>query len=197
MNTNEAQDFEILSKIIRQRRSIFPVQYSDEPISQDFIDQMLELSNWAPTHRRTEPWRYVVISGEARSRLGSFLSLKYEEITPTEKYSPLKQAKIHKKCMQSQYVILICMQRDVMERVPEWEEIASVAMSVQNMWLACSSKGVGCYWSSPGMIQYMDEFLPLNQGEKCLGLFYIGSTSIDWPAGMREAMVDKVRYVTI
>ena len=189
-------EFELLSKLIRKRRSVFPVQFSDEPIPQDFIDQMLELGNWAPTHRRTEPWRYVVLSGNAKKRLGEFLANKYESITPADSFNPSKKIKTLKKCLQSQYIVLICMQRDELARVPEWEEIAAVAMSVQNMWLACTARGIGSYWSSPKTIEYIDEFISLNIGERCLGLFYLGMPDGDLSTGQRESMADKIRYVT-
>ncbi len=192
----EKSEFEILSHIIRSRRAIFPVQYDKKEISQDFIDQLLELANWAPTHRRTEPWRYVVVSGEARTRLGDFLAEKYREVTAEEKYSTHKFKKIKDKCEQSQYVLLVCMQRDKEERVPEWEEIAALAMSVHNMWLGCASQGVGCYWSTPALLSHVDDFVQLNDGERCMGLFYIGSFSKSWPVGERKPMVDKVRYLT-
>ena len=189
-------DFEVLSDIIRRRRAIFPVQYDDTPIDQDFIDQLLELANWAPTHRRTEPWRFVVVSGEAKTRLGEFMAKIYQETTAADKFNALKQSKILKKCKQSQYIILINIQRDLKERLPEWEETAAVAMSVQNMWLACASRGVGCYWSTPGLIEHMGNFHNQKEGESCLGLFYIGGFTGDWPAGEREPMVDKVTYLT-
>ena len=46
--------------IIKKRRSVFPAQYSDEPIAQADIEKVLEAANWAPTHRYTEPWRFKV-----------------------------------------------------------------------------------------------------------------------------------------
>ena len=54
------------------------------------------------------------------------------------------------------------------------EEIAAVAMSVQNMWLTCSANNIGCYWSSPKIISELNMFLKLKENQKCLGLFYIG-----------------------
>ena len=50
---------------IQNRRSIFPKQMSGEQVPQEVIDKMLELANWAPTHRHTEPWRFKVYSGDA------------------------------------------------------------------------------------------------------------------------------------
>ena len=66
------------------------------------------------------------------------------------------------------------MQRDPIESIPVWEEIAAVSMSVQNMWLMASNLKIGGYWSSPKLIDFINEFTPLNQGETCLGIFYMG-----------------------
>ena len=59
--------------------------------------------------------------------------------------------------------------------LPEWEEIAATAMAVQNMYLTASVNSVGCYWSTPGMIRHLDEFLGLEENQKCYGLFYLGN----------------------
>ena len=192
----DGNDFEVISRIIRSRRAIYPVQYANEDIHHDFIDQLLELANWAPTHRRTEPWRYIVLSGAAKQRLGEFLADRYEKRTTPDSFKPSKKEKIIEKCDKSQYIMLIILRRDPAERVPEWEEIAALAMSVQNMWLACSAEGVGCYWSTPATKDDVHEFVTLQPGEQCMGFFYIGSFDGDWPEGHRTPMVDKVRYLT-
>jgi nitroreductase len=57
--------------------------------------------------------------------------------------------------------------------VPEWEEIAATAMAVQNMYLTCTANNVGCYWSSPGMINYLGEFLNLKKTKNAM-VFYLG-----------------------
>ena len=58
--------------------------------------------------------------------------------------------------------------------LPEWEEIAATAMAVQNMYLTATAYEVGCYWSTPGMINHLREFLQLEENQKCIGLFYLG-----------------------
>ena len=35
------------------------------------LEQMLEAANWAPTHGRTEPWRFVVLSPDALQEMFS------------------------------------------------------------------------------------------------------------------------------
>lgn len=158
--------------LIQKRRSVFPSTYIDKPIAKSDIEKILEAANWAPNHKKTEPWRFKVLQGGSQERLGKFLSEKYLEVV--EKPKQIKTRKLLENPGKAGALIAICMQRDPNESLPEWEEIAATAMAVQNMWLCCTELGIGSYWSSPGLIKYMDEFFDLNEGEKCLGFFYMG-----------------------
>ncbi|MCX2762665.1 nitroreductase family protein [Aquimarina muelleri] len=187
---------EDINEIIKNRRSVFPAQYNDKPVSDAFIKLVLENANQAPTHRLTQPWRFKVLQGDAKDRLGVFLSNTYTDITSNQDFSPFKFNKIIKNCKSSSVIIAICMQRDLKERVPEWEEIASTAMAVQNMWLTCSANGIGCYWSSPKLIEYMDGFFDFEEGERCLGFFYLGNHDKDIElVSKREPIESKVDWL--
>ncbi len=185
-----------INDVIRNRRSIFPAQYNDKPVSNEFIKMLLENANWAPTHRLTQPWRFKVLQGDAKGRLGTFLSDTYTDITADDDFSPFKHKKIINNCKSSSAIIVICMQRDPKERIPEWEEISSTAMAVHNMWLTCSANKIGCYWSSPKLIGYMDDFLDLEDGERCLGFFYIGNYDQEEDlTSKRDAIESKVKWL--
>ena len=51
---------------IRTRRSFSLKELSPEPINLELIAAVLEAANWAPSHGKTEPWRFVVYRGDAR-----------------------------------------------------------------------------------------------------------------------------------
>ncbi|WP_291870761.1 nitroreductase [Maribacter sp.] len=179
--------------IIKKRRSIFPVQYNDTPIAKADIQKILDAANWAPSHKKTEPWRFKVLQGDKKVELGEFLSNTYIDIT--EKPKQVKSKKLIENPKKAAAIIAICMQRDPLESVPEWEEVAAVAMAVQNMWLCATEMGIGSYWSSPGLIKYMDEFFDLNEGEKCLGFFYMGYFDGEHPEAIRKPIQDKVEWL--
>lgn len=182
-----------LEDIIVKRRSISPLMFTNKTLSKDTIKRLLEAANWAPTHRKTEPWRFKVLTGKSKDELGVFLASKYK-LTAT-KYSEFKFNKIKEKPEKSAVVIAICMQRDVKEQLPEWEEIAATAMAVQNLWLTATSLGLGGYWSSPELIKYMDEFFTLNQGERCLGFFYLGYPEGPRPERTPNPIEEKVEWL--
>lgn len=186
-----------ISDLIRRRRAIFPKTYiPGKPIERAIIEQLLENANWAPTHRLTEPWRFRVFhSEESRRHLGTYLSEFYQKNTPPEQFSEEKMKKNGENPLLSGAVIAIVMQRDPEERIPEFEEIAAVAMAVQNMWLTCATLGLGCYWSTPRAALEATEFLKLQPGERCLGLFYLGWHEMPELAGKRKPVAEKAVWL--
>jgi len=170
--------------------------YTDTPIERSIIEEMLENANWAPTHKKTEPWRFKVLRGQALEQLAEFLSSTYQRITPAEKFQQQKYEKLGRIPLQADSVIIICMQRDLKESLPEWEEVAAVAMAVQNLWLTATAYGLGGYWSSPGVLtQHFGEFMDLAEGERCLGAFYLAHHRAPDIPRQRGAITEKVVWV--
>jgi len=173
---------------IQSRRAVFPAQYNNQIISKEEIETVLEAAHWAPTHKRTEPWRFKVLQGESQKQLGRFLAEKYKETV--ENFSEFKYNKLQNNPVKAGCIIAICMQRDPNESIPEWEEIAATAMAVQNMWLTAHEMKIGAYWSSPRLIKYMDSFFDLIEGERCLGFFYLGKYDGELPLGERKSKIE-------
>ena len=52
-------------ELLLNRRSIYPRQFNGKPIPKSVLETALEAANWAPTHKRTQPWRFIVHSGKS------------------------------------------------------------------------------------------------------------------------------------
>ena len=188
-------DIKELNELIKSRRSVFPDQYLEKEISDETIMQVLENANWAPNHRKTEPWRFKIFKGEGLQTLSNYLGTQYKERFVGEKFSALKYKKTIKKPLKCAAIIGICMQRDPKESIPEWEEIAAVACAVQNMWLSCTALGIGAYWSSPALIIGKNDIMELAEGETCLGLFYMGYWNGSTMDSKRGEIEDKIQWI--
>ncbi len=187
---------EQINELIRSRRAIFPAMYQPgKVIPEDVILQILENANWAPTHKLTEPWRFKIFRGASLQKLSDFMGDFYKKNTSDESFSVLKYNKTLKKPLQSSCVIAICMQRDPIESIPEWEEIAAVACAVQNMWLTAAAYEIGAYWSSPKSIHSAAELLDLKEGQRCLGFFYMGYYLESELPGRRKSIQDKIEWM--
>lgn len=166
--------FELLTHIIQNRRSIYPGSYTGEEVDDSKIQAILKNAHWAPTHKLTEPWHFIIFSGENRKKLSEYMGQYYLENTPPDKFSKFKWNKTRQKALKSSHIAAICMKRDPEERIPAWEELASLSCAVQNMWLSCTALGLGCYWSSSKSALDATQFLSLDKNIRCYGWFFIG-----------------------
>jgi nitroreductase len=189
-------DIEILDNIIKRRRSIFPVSYTKEEIPVGVIMQVLESANYAPTHKMTEPWRFQVFRKEGKIKFAEELARLYKENTPMHQFLQKKYDSILEKATQSSCIIALNAQLHP-EKLPEWEEIASLACAVQNMALTAEALNVGAYWSSPGMIVELNDYLNLGENEKCFGLFYMGYHNEKPRTASRTPIDNKIKWIDL
>ncbi len=186
---------ETIDQLIRSRRSIFPPSYIPRPIPAELITAILENANYAPTHKLTQPWRFVVFTGEGLEKLGTFLAETYRSQTPPASFSQAKYDTTKGKITASGAVIAINVQLNP-HLLPEWEEVASTAAAVQNMWLSATAHGVGAYWSTPQTaLEPLTGFMGLPEHQKCIGLFYMGYHNAPAMEARRTPMAEKVTWV--
>ena len=145
-------------RLIKSRRSVFPRDLSGAEVTRVEVETLLEAANWAPTHARSEPWRYTVVQGGAGvsdflDMVEEWYSEHMEELPVTEYQHYTKKIAGCKNVWPGRvsHLIIIGMRRQALEdrRLPEWEEICATAASVQNLHLAvASSPDLGGYWCS-------------------------------------------------
>jgi nitroreductase len=181
-----------LEEAIRQRRTVKPRDFSGDTIPKAEIQALLEAANWAPTHGYTEPWRFVVFTGEALARLGTFLAQQDQPKPEAEGFNAQRYQKLASRPTQASHVIAIGAHLGANPKIPEIEELSAVAMAVQNIWLTAHQRGLAGYWSS-GALAYTEatrRFLGLAKGDRSLGFFYLGYPAKEPPQGRRLSGID-------
>lgn len=188
---------EEVDEIIRSRRSVYPVQLSGKRIPDDELHDILENANWAPTHKYTEPWRFKIFRDAGVHKLLNFQKELYVQNTPEDEIKEKKLKRFDEKAEKLSHVLAIIMHRDPDRRIPEVEEICSVAAAVQNIHLSLSSRGYGGYWSTGGgtFTDQMHGFLGLKENERCLGFFQMGVYEGPKLKGRRGKIEDKISFV--
>ena len=183
-----------ITDVIKNRRTIFPEQFSDRKVHREQLELILNNAIWAPTHGMTQPWRFTVFTDDSLTDLAENLGKIYVETVPAEQQNDAKLAKMMSRPKLASAVIAICMKRDPNRRISEMDELLAVACAVQNMHLTCTAYGLGAFWATPGVIHkpQMNAFLELEEEDKCIGLFYIGYPASEWPKGQRKP----IEYVT-
>ena len=170
---------------IRHRRTVKPDRFTGNAVPDEIVWQMLEAANWAPTHGHTEPWRFIVFTGESKKELLHFLNNLEAEVYGANEVKVQKRTRSFD---ASSHIIAIGMKRGDNPKIPEVEELLATAMAVENLWLAANALGYGGYWST-GALAYRQEFanfLGLHGDEdKAMGVFYLGEPIPGIPDGNR------------
>lgn len=178
--------------MIKSRRSVFPPSYTGREITKPVLTELLSCANAAPTHKLTQPWRFIVFREQGLTRLGDQLASLYQSHTPEAQFLQKKYDNTKEKVLRSGAVIAIVVSYS--GTVPQWEELAATACAVQNLWLASAAAGIGGYWSSPGTIKHLGEFLGLESHEECLGFFYMGYHDEAPREGNRRPVGEKISW---
>ena len=163
----------LVKNIIKARKSIFPAEYTGEPIPQEVIDDILDIATYAPNHKKTKPWRLKAFRGAEKTALGAELQRLYKEHAPADKFSEDTYNALAQKVSKTDTIISISV--EFSGKVPQWEEVAAVAMAVQNMYLLCTAYELGCYWATPAFAPKLKDFLHLSENQESYGIFFIGN----------------------
>jgi nitroreductase len=192
-------DFEQIDNLIAARRSVFPKDYvQGKAVDDRIVNQILKNANWAPTHKLTEPWRFVVFSGDGLKKLADFQGACYKEVTTRDgSFKEERYQNLLIKPMQSSHIIAVGMKRDKEKRIREVEELGAVFCAIQNMHLTATAYGVGCYLSTGG-ITYFDEaksFFGLGEEDRLIGFLNLGVIESELKPGKRKSIDEKVEWI--
>jgi len=187
-------DLSEVSAVIRARRTIYPEQYTDRVVQREMVERMINNAIWAPTHGKTQPWRFKVYSGAGRESLKAIVQNLYETHTPAEKQSPAALGRMLDRIDKTSVLIALVMSRSEEGKIPEIEEVEAVACAAQNLLLTATAYGLGAFWSTPGFLSKPDATAAFGYkaDDKVLGLIYLGYPSVEWPESHRKPL----EYVT-
>ncbi len=162
-----------IDEIINKRRSVYPHQFTGEKIDDSIVWRILENANKAPNHKKTEPWRFTVFSGDGLKTFADLQVNIYKHHHPQPSEIQLK--KLADFPLMASHVIAIGMKRHT-EKLPEQEELIAMGCALENMFLTATAAGYGSYISTGG-ITYLSEakqHFDLEAGDVLIGFFYLG-----------------------
>jgi nitroreductase len=161
----------------RTRRTVKPALMDPRrEIAHQLLLEILEDAHWAPTHGLTQPWRFHVFTGQARTGLAEALQTLYDRITPVAELRPEKRSKLHENCLHAPAIVAIASHFDAGGRVSKLDELCGTACAVQNLLLSAHQRGLGSFWSTPPVAcsQEFTAWLGLDSTYCSLGLVFLG-----------------------
>jgi nitroreductase len=140
------------------------------------LRRMLAAAAAAPDHGKLRPWRFLVVRGGGRERLGDLFAAGVQAARPDT--SPAEIEKQRAAPLRAPVILIAISRADPNHpKIPLWEQEASAACAVQNLLLAAHAMGFAGKWASggPAAAQAVCTGLGLAPNERIIGIIYLGS----------------------
>ncbi|WP_201380351.1 nitroreductase [Ktedonobacter sp. SOSP1-85] len=165
---------------IRRRRSIGKM--TEQVPTRAQIEEILEAATHAPNHHRTEPWKFIVLAGEARAELGlvmqeALLSI-LGDLPLTQVQARLEKERL--KPLRAPVIIAVVSEFPRNDEALDIENVEATAAAVQNMLLVAEELGLAVMWRT-GDAAYNDQvkrWLGIETEDHIVAFLYVGYPAI-------------------
>jgi nitroreductase len=179
--------------LLSTRRSVKPDLLGPPGPSADEIDMILTIAARVPDHKKLAPWRFIVLEGDARARLGEVIAAACAA-AEKEPPSDVRLEMERKRLLRAPVVIAVVSRPVAHPAAPEWEQILSAGAACYNLCLAANALGYGTSWITE-WIAYNAQVcaaLGLADNERIAGFIYIGTATARPEERDRPALSDIV-----
>ncbi len=162
--------FQSIDDVIRARRTSMLVD-NDRPVERAITEELCALASWAPCHKRTWPWRFAILTGDARARLGTVVA----DAMAAHGDEPARVEKARTKYLRTPTIVIVgSIPGDTPTRTIENRDATAVA--VQNFMLGATTRGLVTYWGScpRGANGPVAEFSGFEPQTDVISMLYLG-----------------------
>jgi len=158
------------------RQSVAPAFLGEPGPDDTALERILAAGACAPDHGRLRPWRFIVIRGPARERLGEVFVEALARRQPDAPEAAIEQERMR----PLRAPLLIAVAATVARqhpKIPEIEQILSTAAAAQNILLAAHAQGFGAKWltGANAYDEHVKGALGLAPDDRLLGFIHLGT----------------------
>ncbi len=178
---------------IHTRHSIGKVK--PDPLPRDLIEKLLQAAVQAPNHYKVRPWRFVVLTGAGRERLGEVMAASQHERQPDLPAEAL--TKTRSLPLRAPVVIAVGVDKPSEEKVQEIENVCAAAAACQNLLLAAHDLGLAGIWRTGEWARdaRVKEFLGFSPDQHLIAFLYIGYPEFLPEAVERPGFEDRTTWL--
>ena len=162
--------------LLKTRRSIVAKEMTGEGPTDTELEEMLQLAARVPDHGKLAPWRFIVFSGEARSKFGALLAERQRELNPD--FGEDLIAYEAERFLRAGQVVCVVSTPTENIKIPVWEQELSAGAVCQNMLIAATAMGFAVQWLTEwyAFDERIRSALRLEPSERVAGFVYISHT---------------------
>ncbi len=166
-----------------------------DPVPRALIEKLLAAGAQAPNHYKVRPWRFVVLTGAGRERLGEAMAEALRARQPDAPAEGLQAERA--KPLRAPVLIAVGVDRPAAAKVVEIENVCAAAAAAQNILLAAHALGLGAMWRTgpAASAPEVKHLLGLAPDQHLLGFIYVGYPLTEPAAPQRPGFEDRTIWL--
>jgi nitroreductase len=166
-----------------------------DPLPRELIEKLLDSAVQAPNHYKVRPWRFVVLMGDGRNRLGDVMAASQQERHP--EFSQEVFDKTRGLSLRAPVIIAVGVDKPGEAKVLEIENVCAAAAAIENLLLAAQAIGLGAKWRTGEWARdaNVKEFLGFASDQHVIGFVYIGYPEFVAESALRPSFEDRTVWV--
>lgn len=180
------------------QRRISVRRFRPDPVPRETIARLLDCAVRAPNHKLTEPWRFAVLTGAARSRLAELRAAHRLQryIDPASAEARAAAEKIRRETEETPaFIIVMCAVNP--DELTREEDYAAAMMATANMMIAAEALGLGTYLKTGGIMRDpgVATLAGLEDGHRVVGIVSLGYPAAEEPPRRRRPAAELTRWI--
>lgn len=149
------------------------------------LEQCVAAALRAPDHGYLRPWRYGVVTGDARAQLAERVVASLLRVDPAAPQAAQDKRRQRFSTMPMTLVLGMRLRPD--HKIPVWEQEMTVAAGVMNLLNALHAQGFGAIWVSgpPAQDPVLAAELGFAAPDRLAGFVFVGTPETPLPAHPR------------
>ncbi len=179
-----------VTEFMLKRRSVLIKKMTEPGPNAEELETILTIATRVPDHRKLEPWRLLVLQGDARRAYGE----KLAAVKAQKETLMGIQVEIEKDCFMRAPLVIAVIASPVECKTPAVEQILSAGAVCQNINIAAASLGFASQWVTGWscLDQGVHQAIGLRSNEFIAGYLYIGSSDDQPLDRQRPDLAEKV-----
>jgi len=142
------------------------------------LAEMLSIAVHVPDHGKLAPWRFIVLSGDARGEAGEMIAALFKAKNPEAPAAKVEEERT--RLLAAPLIVIVVSTAAPHVKIPEWEQVLSAGNVALSLVFAAHALGYAAQWRT-GFMGYDGDArraLGVADSERIVAVIHIGTPTV-------------------
>jgi nitroreductase len=164
--------------LLKTRKSVISNFLAPPGPTEAELAEMLSIAVHVPDHGKLAPWRFIVLSGDARREAGEMIAALFTAKNPEAPAAKVEEERT--RLLAAPLIVIVVSTAAPHVKIPEWEQVLSAGNVALSLVFAAHAFGYAAQWRT-GFMAYDGDArraLGVRDSERIVAVIHIGTPTV-------------------